>query len=406
MQTTASIPTTGIGEGAMSSPSRTTVNSMPWYCVAAVLSVACIPVGVLWDISWHSTIGRDTFWTPAHMMIYVGGAVPGFLSGWLAFSNTFLRDSAHREPGVRLWGAYAPTGAWITIWGAVAMLTAGPFDDWWHNAYGLDVAILSPPHSLLALGMFGVSLGTLILVLSWQNRLEGAARDRCAWIFALMGGVMLTMHSTIVTEYSFPNQQRSVLFYQIACGLYPGLLVPVAWASPLRFAGTLISATYMGIMMLMIWILPLFAAHPQLAPIYHPVTSMVPPAFPLLMIIPAFAMDLLMLRAKRTAVGDARPTGAGRTLLAIELGVAFMVLLLAVQYPFSGFLLSDGADNWIFARGGHWPYYARPGSWMNNFWLRDTAALTWSGLGVALAIAIMGARWGLVLGDWMRQVRR
>jgi hypothetical protein len=38
-------------------------------------------VGVIWDISWHMTIGRDTFWTPAHLAIYVGGVSAGSRAG-------------------------------------------------------------------------------------------------------------------------------------------------------------------------------------------------------------------------------------------------------------------------------------------------------------------------------------
>jgi len=34
------------------------------------------------------------------------------------------------------------------------MLASAPFDDWWHNAYGLDVRIISPPHMVLAAGFF------------------------------------------------------------------------------------------------------------------------------------------------------------------------------------------------------------------------------------------------------------
>ena|GEM_PF-1982804 len=54
------------------------------------------------------------------------------------------------------------------------MLTSAPFDDWWHNAYGLDVEILSPPHAVLALGMFGVTVGSLMLSAALQNRSEAA----------------------------------------------------------------------------------------------------------------------------------------------------------------------------------------------------------------------------------------
>src|ERR1041385_1080021 len=99
---------------------------IPWYCYAVLFGATSIVIGVLWDISWHSTIGRDTFWTPAHLAIYLGGVLGG------------------------------QAGAWRCIWGASAMVTSAPFDNWWHNAYGLDVRILSPPHTVLALGMYAI----------------------------------------------------------------------------------------------------------------------------------------------------------------------------------------------------------------------------------------------------------
>ena len=51
------------------------------------------------------------------------------------------------------------------------MIASAPFDDWWHNAYGLDVKIISPPHMVLAAGMIGIQLGTMLLAVSWANRL-------------------------------------------------------------------------------------------------------------------------------------------------------------------------------------------------------------------------------------------
>ncbi len=44
------------------------------------------------------------------------------------------------------------------------MITSAPFDDWWHNAYGLDVKILSPPH-VVAGGRNGGGRGGRALVL-------------------------------------------------------------------------------------------------------------------------------------------------------------------------------------------------------------------------------------------------
>src|SRR5581483_7701732 len=138
----------------------------PWSIYAVLFASTSVILGVIWDISWHRTIGRDTFWTPAHMAIYLGGIVAGVACGWLALHTTFAGTPEERAQGVRFWRFFtAPLGAWVCIWGTFAMLTSAPFDDWWHNAYGLDVKILSPPHTVLALGIGAIQLGALLMTL-------------------------------------------------------------------------------------------------------------------------------------------------------------------------------------------------------------------------------------------------
>ena len=108
---------------------------VPWYVWAVVFASTSVVVGVIWDISWHRTIGRDTFWTPAHMAIYLGGAAAGLSCGWLVLRTTFAPGAAaERAAGVTFWGFRGPLGAWVCIWGSIAMIASGPFDDWWHNA--------------------------------------------------------------------------------------------------------------------------------------------------------------------------------------------------------------------------------------------------------------------------------
>src|SRR5215472_10872018 len=147
-------------------PTAPRVSNQAW---AVLVGGTCIAIGILWDISWHRTVGRDTFWTPAHMAIYFGGVLGGLTSGWLVLRTTFFASLPEQKSAVRLWGFRAPFGAWVTIWGALAMLTSAPFDNWWHDAYGVDVKILSPPHSVLALGMWATVLGALMLLLREQN---------------------------------------------------------------------------------------------------------------------------------------------------------------------------------------------------------------------------------------------
>src|SRR5262249_3269963 len=141
----------------------------PW-ALAVLVGGTSIVIGILWDISWHRTIGRDTFWTPAHMAIYFGGVLGGLSCGWLVLRATFFATQEEQAAAVRLWGGLRGSlGAGVTIGGALAMLMSAPFDNWWHDAYGVDVKILSPPHTILALGMWGVVLGALMLVLREQN---------------------------------------------------------------------------------------------------------------------------------------------------------------------------------------------------------------------------------------------
>ncbi len=373
--------------------------ALPWYCWAIVLAGACIPIGVLWDISWHVTIGRDTFWTPAHGMIYIGGALPGCLAGWLVLKQTFWTAPANRIPTVRVWGFHGPIGAWVVIWGAFTMLVSAPFDNWWHNAYGLDVQILSPPHTLLALGTYSVAIGGLLLIVSWHNRAEGASQAATTLLFLFACGVLLTKVSVFLTEYTYPNQQHGAAFYRAACLNFPLWMVVAARASGRRWAATGTALVYMFIVAFMLWVLPLFPAQAKLAPIYNPVTHMVPPPFPLLLVVPAIGIDIL-LRAKM------RRGFWTDTALALAVGVFFFLLLIGTQWLFSEFLLSPMARNPFFGGNAMWGYNDKLGDWCTEFWVDKGNVLTPAVAGIAILYAAIQTRIALWFGNWLSKVRR
>ena len=378
------------------------MTKVPWYVTAVLVAATCAVVGVIWDISWHRTIGRDTFWTPAHMMIYASGIIAGLSCGWLVLKTTFAGSDDARAAGVRFWGFRGPLGAWLCIWGALAMIVSAPFDNWWHNAYGLDVEILSPPHAVLGLGMIGIQVGAMLMVLAHQNR-HGEAGGPLRWMYIYCAGVALLMAATVVFEYTgFANQMHGSLFYRVAAIVYPGFLIAPARAGKLRWSATAIALVYMGLTLAMVWILQLFPASAKLAPIYHPVTRMVPPTFPLLLVVPAVLFDLILRRH------------AGRPdwQLALVMGPLFMVALLAVQWPFAEFLLTPAARNPFFA-ADQWDYNYRPGAWQYEYWHLDrgaggawSAAKFWSGIAFAAAIATVSSWIGLVRGRWMKAVQR
>src|SRR6516225_4776188 len=180
--------------------------------------------GIHWDISWHRSIGRDTFWTPAHIDIYFCGVLAGISCAYLILAATFRRESALHKAGVTLWGFRGPLGAFIAAWGGIAMLASAPFDDWWHNAYGLDVKILSPPHMVLAIGLIAVHVGALILILGQMNRVEGAARGRLRMLYLYVAGMILVSLSILQMEMVFRSAMHQVHEYHLIAMIAPIVL--------------------------------------------------------------------------------------------------------------------------------------------------------------------------------------
>src|SRR5262245_17843197 len=371
-----------------------TCRTVPWFLHAVLFASTCVIVGVTWDISWHRTIGRDTFWTPAHLAIYLGGVVAGLTCGWLALRLTFARGrEADRAASVRFWGFRAPIGAWVCIWGAFAMLTSAPFDDWWHNSYGLDVKILSPPHALLAAGIGAIQCGAMLMAVAWQNRAD-SIRTRLGHLYLVSAGLLLVLVATLATDYIQRWNMHQSLFYLVSAGVFPFMLVSAARASISRWPATVPALVYLGLVFLIILGLPLFRGEPLLGPIYVHVTHFVPPDFPLLLVVPALFIDLTMRRF-----------GRGRDWrLSVVLAVAFVAAFLAVQWPFADFLMTPWARNAIFVadRRDYWT----PPSFQAAFFRVHPPDNLAFGLPVALLLAFVSVRCGLWWGNWMSRVQR
>jgi hypothetical protein len=375
--------------------------SVPFELYAVLFASTSVLVGVLWDISWHQSIGRDSFLSPPHLAIYLGGIVAGLTCGFRVLRSSFAAGREDRQTSVRFWRFFrGPLGAWVCIWGAIAMLTSAPFDDWWHNAYGLDVKILSPPHALLAAGIGAINLGALLMVLARQNRVRDvAAGRRLSLMYVCAAGLLLLMVATIISEYHYRIYMQSAFFYLVAGIAFPIVLAATARSANLRWPATTTALVYSGITLFMMWILPLFPAEPKLAPISIQVTRMVPPSFPLLIVVPAFAMDVVMQRFGH----------AGRDwALAGVIGILFIVTFMAAQWPFSVFLMSDYAQNPVFA-ADNFPYQvSRSTYYYRREFLpleHDESAFR-ARLVLAMGFAVLSTRIGLAWGRWMRKVQR
>ena len=300
----------------------------------------CVILGVIWDISWHRSIGRDTFWTPAHLAIYLGGIVAGLTSGWVALTTTFrwLGEAARGAAGSRFWGFRAPARRLGLHLGRVSRWSPRrrSTTEVRHNAYGLDVKIISPPHMLLAAGIAAIQCGAMVMALAGQNRAVG---DRRHLGRLLAAGLLLLLVATVATEHTNAGTCL-VHFYQVTTAVFLFFLVSASRASIARWPATTVALVYTVLMLFMLILMPLFPAQPLLGPIYVQVDHFMPTDFPLLLLAPAVALDLVMQRVReaRERLGARRDRGE----------VVFVVVFLAVQWPFADFLMTPAARNAFF----------------------------------------------------------
>ena len=371
---------------------------IPWYLWCAALAVTSAYVGGYWDISWHRSIGRDTFWSAPHMAIYACGILAGISAGYLIFSTTFGKNAPLKDVSVRIWGLSGPLGAFICAWGGVAMLASAPFDDWWHNAYGLDVRIISPPHMVLAAGFFGIEFGTVMLMLAFMNRAHQSIRPAMERLFLYVGGTVLCESLLIKLESISRADQHNARFYFVVFIGTPAILAALTMASERKWASTSIAGVYSAFALAFLWILPLFPAEPKLGPVYREVTHFIPWEFPLLIVVPAFVMDLIMQRTTTW-----RPLARG-----LVVGVAFFAAFIAVQWPFADFMMSPWARNWFFG-SNYLDFSTPPRSPLARyeFFSREaTPMLFWRGMLFAGLMSWFMAWIGLHAGRAMQKVRR
>jgi hypothetical protein len=372
--------------------------SVPWYISTCVIAITSASIGGIWDISWHKSIGRDTFWTAPHMLIYLCGILAGISCGYLILSSTFGHSPEARADSVRMWGFRGPLGAFVAAWGGTAMIVSAPFDNWWHAAYGLDVKVLSPPHVLLIVGILVIRVGTLLLILGHLSSAEGALHTKLHALLLYTYTFLLVTSFGIFQEFLLRNYMHSALFYLLmtlgSCFFLAGLYR----MSDFRWAGTVVAGIYTSLNLLYVWILPLFTAEPKLGPVFQHVTHFVPPDFPILFIVPAFLLDLTRPYWQRWSYW-AR---------AAAIAPIFLFALMAVQWPFADFLMTPAAHNWIFG-AGYFPFFVPSDTdWVRNVFtqVEPGARQFWTRIATAIVLGALMARAGLGWGGWMRRVRR
>jgi hypothetical protein len=371
---------------------------VPWYVWSSILAVTSTTLGLYWDISWHIGIGRDTFWTPAHLAIQLGAVITGLSCGYLILHTTF-DAAAVKESSVRIWGLRGPLGAFIAAWGGFCMLSSAPFDNWWHASFGLDVTILSPPHVVLIMGIFVMGLGGLILTTSEVNRSTGRVRENQRWLLLYSGSLLLCLLFMLGYEYiGDQTLMHSAIYYRVLGMTAPVVLVGIGRASRGRWAATTMATIYTALWLAGNWIFPWFPAQAKLGPVFTPITHMVPLGFPVLVLPGAIILDLFLNSLSER--GDRWKAAAA--------GAGFLAASVTINWPFAYFMMSRYARNWVFAMN-EFGYSMPPSQYELAWTLRryeSSSMEFWIGMTMALVATILSVRIGMLWGDWLRRIQR
>lgn len=127
-----------------------------------------------WDVWWHGFLGRESFWSPPHLLLY--------LSVIIAIVTGLFAWRIHKK------------GLWKWL-GLVLLLVplSAPFDELWHRVFGVEetasvLVLWSPPHVALILSI----LVAFVLLLPLLRKYEDITKRRLfsalslAGIFSLM----------------------------------------------------------------------------------------------------------------------------------------------------------------------------------------------------------------------------
>jgi hypothetical protein len=175
--------------------------------------------GLLWDVAWHRTIGRDSFLSPPHVLMYTGVAVNGLVSAWAV-----------------LWGRrrYGAPAAFNLCGAGFLLAVAGAaLDEWWHVNVGRDVNLWSPPHLVGLAGTVLIAVG-LVLALAAHTRYGLEPRWRAPQVLLLFAFADL-IHKAMVAldHYTLDAWGRSPDFYPFLMAL----LLPAVLVTAVRALG-------------------------------------------------------------------------------------------------------------------------------------------------------------------------
>lgn len=162
--------------------------------LAAATSGLLALFSMYWDDSLHTDVGRDTFWSPPHVLLYGSLTVTLAAVAWWGWPRV-------RRQGLR-GAATDPLLRWVAASGA-SLAIAAPADAAWHTAFGPDSVLWSPPHLLAIVATFALTV----------TLLRAIAEQRGGFAPVLGGALLLGAALAPVMEYESDVPQFSTVWF-------------------------------------------------------------------------------------------------------------------------------------------------------------------------------------------------
>jgi hypothetical protein len=283
-----------------------------------------------------------------------------------------------RPGGTLRWLAHA--GAVLTVTGAmIRTIIPSPVPPAAGALTAVDIPLL-------------LALGLMCLTVVLGNRPSPENREGGSDTGVAVGvGLMLVWGVTLLTEYvARPNLWHGPQFYVITGAALPWALAFAATASPGKWTATKAAAIYMVLVLVAMWgfqAVPVPNGGPDADQLGH----LLPPPFPLVLVLPAVVMDGILTRLPTGLRWWWRAAAVGLA------GMAFVVVMGAVHWPLSDFLLSPSARTALFG-ANRWPFYADLGDWRYQYW---TLASGTRGLAAGLIVALALSTFSGGIGHWL-----
>lgn len=129
-------------------------------CILTSLGILITSSGGSWDITNHLLNKPETFFSIPHLALYSGVVITAVGFSLMLFGNRGLPVPLKFILPMRL-----------VLIGLPMVILAGPFDYTWHLAFGFD-GLLSPSHFTLTFGLFLTSIGSLLGMVQFKNRIN------------------------------------------------------------------------------------------------------------------------------------------------------------------------------------------------------------------------------------------